>query len=283
MSDHDIGWMSRLIGEGGVLTFVRGVSSRELAWMIAPEHGSVLAPEVFRQLRESARGVGPLPDHALVGETGTGWAFAFERAGGPTAWYRHDCLRHMWSTITGVEISDNGMDPPSVGAVVDGRPDWSYYEGEVGDGDEDHPLTRRLVAEAGLGRVLDDPDHPDDPDECELFIPDEADVYRIMSEHYGLALPHEDIEASRLSVVLTEPRVFRHPVRKVPDGPYDPCPTCGAELVKWNGDGVWGPQYRLACSRAESDGCAGQRVGPLVQVGVREEPNSKWDNARLPG
>ncbi|GAA2949087.1 hypothetical protein [Kitasatospora cinereorecta] len=40
---------------------------------------------------------------------------------------------------------------------------------------------------------------------------------------------------------------------------------------------------RLTRSRTGSDGCSGQRSGPLVQTGVRPEPTAKWDNVRLPG
>ncbi|MET8961830.1 hypothetical protein ABZX69_20505 [Streptomyces sp. NPDC004074] len=278
MSDHDIGWISSLIGEGGAITFVRGVTHAELAWMIAPEHGTVMTPEVFRQVKENSHGVGSLPDHAVIGETGTGWAFAVEPPWCPTEWYRYDYARRMWSSITGIEISDNGMDPPTIGVSVDGKHNWSYFEGEVGDGQEDHPLTRRLAAEAGLRKVISD---LDDPDDCELVIPEEETVYRIMGEHFGLALPREAIETEQMPVVFTEPRIFRHQVRKGPDGPYDPCPECGAEMVKWNGDGIWGPQYRLSCSRAESHGCSGGRLGPLIQIGVREEHNTKWDNVRM--
>jgi hypothetical protein len=51
--------------------------------------------------------------------------------------------------------------------------------------------------------------------------------------------------------------------------------------LEWNGDGIWGPQYRLSCSRAESHGCSGERLGPLIQIGVREEHITKWDNVRM--
>ncbi|MFF0449898.1 hypothetical protein ACFYT4_26395 [Streptomyces sp. NPDC004609] len=278
MDEHDIGWLGSVLGEDFALTFVRGVTHRELAWMIGGDPDGIVEAEVFQRMVATAP-FGALPNSAMLGETGNGWAFAIEPPGAQHVWYRHAALRHMWSSCTVVAIEDTMMDPGTIAVSVDGTHDWSYHEGEVGEGAEEHPLTRRLAAEVGLGRVIEG---EDDPDDGELFIPDDADIHRVLGEHYGLALPRESLETRSLPVVFTEPKVFLHPVRKVPDGPYDPCPTCGARMVTWNGDGVWGPQYRLACSRAESEGCSGERLGPLIQIGVRPERNAQWDNVRLP-
>ncbi|WP_405810822.1 hypothetical protein OG524_16475 [Streptomyces sp. NBC_01520] len=284
MSDHGIGWMSGVLGEDYAVTFVRGVTHQELAWMIGGDPDTVMDADTFGRL-DAAAPFGTLPASAMLGETGTGWAFAIEPPGAAHEWYRHAALRRMWSSCTAVSIEDTMMGPGIIGLTVDGEHDWSYHGGEVGEGQENHPLTRRPADEVGLGRVVasENEDDPGDPDDGELFIPDDADIHRVLGEHYGLSLPRQAVESRSLQVVFFEPRTFLHPVRKVPDGPYDPCPVCGPEMAKWNGDGVWGPQYRLACGRTESDGCSGQRIGPLVQTGVRPERNTKWDNVCLPG
>ncbi|MGW2352532.1 hypothetical protein [Actinacidiphila glaucinigra] len=95
-----------------------------------------------------------------------------------------------------------------IDVIVDGELDWSYFDGEVHEAVRvDHPLTRRVIAETGLGSGDVDCDFPDEPDEWGLRVPDIRDVYRLMGEHYGLSLPRGTIVGEDLVGVFTSPRV----------------------------------------------------------------------------
>jgi hypothetical protein len=117
----------------------------------------------------------------LLGNTSNGWAFAIAS---PAARDRADRLapgRDMRSEQTVVNI---------------------WYSTDH----TDHSPTRRLVAEAGLVLPSDDIDGDEEFDEVAM-----ADVYRIMGEHYGLALPRQAITDRHLPHLFTELRVFvRH-------------------------------------------------------------------------
>ncbi|MFH8370995.1 hypothetical protein [Streptomyces sp. NPDC018031] len=282
MSDG-IDWISDDLGDlGFALTMVRGIGHEELAVLLGAQAGTVMDPVTTHAVLEASRGAGQPPDCAMLGETGDGWAFAIEP---PWAPYRADRLapgREMWSRYSVVGIEDTGQDPPTVFATVDGAADFHYFWGEVhGEGTENHPLTRRMAAEIGLGGREPDPDFPDDPEEWGLFIPEMRDVYRLLGEHYGLTLPRQAIAERRLAHAFTEPRVRVRPLK--------PCPVCGEQLVPWGG-GAWGPgDYRLVCVHhnlpgkpGHPAGCPGELSGPALAGAVQEEPNPRYDNVRTP-
>lgn len=207
MSGDGFEWIqSDLAPTGFCLVMVEAVGAAELATMLGadPDIGT-LPPEVFNPMRHRALNI---PDWARPCEY-AGWAFAL--LGGGDGFYRlrPDHVRHLWEGRTYVEVEDTTMDPPTISVVVDGEFDWSYYEGEVHEHVRaDHPLTRRMTAELGLGGAVPDPDFPDDPDEWGLYVPDVRDVYRLTAEHYGLSLPRETILAGSLPAVFTSPRVY---------------------------------------------------------------------------
>ncbi|MFD6996196.1 hypothetical protein ACFWA5_07915 [Streptomyces mirabilis] len=157
-----------------------------------------------------------LPDYAMLGETGNGWAFAVES---PEARDRVDRLapgRDMWSKHTVVSIWDSTMDPPMISVNVDGKHDWMFWEYNTNE--TDHPLTRRLVAEGGFV-VLSDRVHRDDGSHDVTM----SDVYRITGEYYGLSLPRHAIIDQRLPYVFSEPRVLVRPQAR--------CPVCGEQMA----------------------------------------------------
>lgn len=174
------------------LIAVRDAGVEELAVMLGGRPGTVMDPPAFNALVAAAGTAWRLPDLARLGAR-AGWAFAFETGDGPHRADR-DHLRPLWEGRTWIQVSDTKMDPPTVRAFVDGVWDWSYCEGSVHEQVRpDHPLTVRMTAEIGLDRAVPDPDYPDDPDECSLYIPPMAEVYRLFGLHYGLTLPREVI------------------------------------------------------------------------------------------
>ncbi|MFI2026700.1 hypothetical protein [Streptomyces buecherae] len=219
MSDG-FGWIAEAGGGGGMqLVAVRGVDVEQLAVMLGAEPGTVMDAATCNAVVAAAGGTTRLPDLARLGSHG-GWAYAFETGGGLFRTDR-DHLNHLWEGRTSVRVSDTGMDPPLVTAVVDGAWDWQYCDGSVHERVRaDHPLTARMTAEIGLGSAVPDPDFPDDPDECSLFVPDMADVYRLFGAYYGLSLPRRTIgqpfhTGTALHGAFTAPRTL-------PDGQPHP-------------------------------------------------------------
>ncbi|WP_254706008.1 hypothetical protein [Streptomyces vilmorinianum] len=206
---------------------VKGVSHEELAVLLGARSGTVTDPYTAHHMLELSRGPGPmpLPDCAMLGEAGNGWAFAIES---PEVRDRDDRLatgRDLWSERTVVSVLDNSMDPPVIRVSVDGRHDGMFCEYTTND--TDHPLTRRLVADGGFVE-LSDRAHRDDAS-AGVTMPD---VYRLMGEHYGLTLPRRAISDRRLPHAFTEPRVLVRPQAQ--------CPVCGEERMLPYGGGAWG-------------------------------------------
>ncbi|MEV6394592.1 hypothetical protein AB0M39_07370 [Streptomyces sp. NPDC051907] len=200
-------------GWGFQLVALKDAEVEDLAVMLGAEPGAVLDPPAFNAIVAAAGSTTGLPDLARLGACG-GWAFAFETGGGM---FRSDRRRldHLWEDRTYVRVSDTMMDPPQVVAVVDGQWDWQYCEGVVHEQVRaDHPLTARMTAEIGLGSAVPDPDFPDDPDECGLYVPGMADVYRLFGEHYGLSLPRRTVgeayfKDTELYGTFTAPRTLK--------------------------------------------------------------------------
>ncbi|MEW2514592.1 hypothetical protein [Streptomyces sp. NPDC046870] len=207
MSDEGIEWIQQdLTAWGFYLEMVKGVSVEELAAMLGadPDLG-IMSPDVFNTALDRS---GNVPDWARLGEH-AGWAFAL--CGGDDGFYmqRPDHVRHLWEGRTWLTIMDTTMDPPVIHVIVDGKLDWSYFDGEVHQAVRaDHPLTRRMTAEIGLGGLAPNLDSPAEPDKRRLRVPDIQDVYRLMGEHYGLTLPRRPIVDEELVGVFTSPRVY---------------------------------------------------------------------------
>ncbi|MFF5895755.1 hypothetical protein ACFY8O_07480 [Streptomyces argenteolus] len=195
----DAGW-------GFYLEMVKGVSIAELAAMVGADPAlGVMSPEAFNAALHRTSDV---PDYARLGEY-AGWAFALRAGGDGFYAHRPEPLRHLWDGHTWLIVQDTTMDPPTVDVIVDGKLDWSYFDGEVHESIRaDHPLTQRMIAEIALGSVEPDPDFPDEPDEWGLHVPDIRDVYRLMGEHYGLRLPGGTLRNTDLPGVFTSPRVY---------------------------------------------------------------------------
>jgi len=275
MSDG-IDWIDEELGrEGFSLTMVKGISHEELAVYLGAQPGTVMDPDTAHEMLKPSPGHWDLPDYAMLGETGNGWAFAVES---PEARDRVDRLapgRDMWSKHTVVNIWDSTMDPPIIHVNVEGRHDWMFWEYNTEE--TDHPLTRRLVAEGGFV-VLSDRVHRDgESDDVTM-----SDVYRVMGEYYGLSLPRHAIIDQRLPHVFSEPRVLVRPQAR--------CPVCGEQMVPYGG-GSWGQgEYRLVCVYYKvrdvpghpHQGCPGEISGPALAEAVREEPNPKYGNVRMP-
>ncbi|MEV0221592.1 hypothetical protein [Streptomyces sp. NPDC050704] len=219
MSDG-IAWIHEALhGWGFNLVALKDAEVEDLAMMLGAVPGTVMDPPAFNAVVAAAGSTVRLPDLARLGTCG-GWAFAFETGGGI---FRHgrDHLRHLWEGRTYLRITDTTVDPATLFAVVDGGWDWQYSEGVVHEQvGADHPLTARMTAEIALGSAVPDPDFPDDPDECGLYIPAIADVYRLFGEHYGLTLPRRVIgepydKNTELQGAFTAPRTL-------PDGQPNP-------------------------------------------------------------
>ncbi|MGW3633293.1 hypothetical protein ACWD7F_24580 [Streptomyces sp. NPDC005122] len=275
MSDG-IEWIGDELGRGGFsLTMVKGIRLEELAVYLGAQAGTVMDPDTAHEMLKLSPGPWGLPDYAMLGETGNGWAFAVES---PEARDRVDRLapgRDMWSKHTVVTIWDSTMDPPMISVSVDGKRDWMFWEYHTNE--TDHPLTRRLVAEGGFV-VLSDRVHRDDESHVTM-----SDVYRIVGEYYGLSLPRQAVTGQRLPHVFSEPRVLVRPKTQ--------CPVCGEHRMLPYGGGSWGPgEYRLVCIYYKvrnipghpPQGCPGEISGPAPATAVREEPNPKYGNIRMP-
>ncbi|MGW2036217.1 hypothetical protein [Streptomyces sp. NPDC001811] len=208
MSDEGFEWIQQdLTSWGFYLEMVKGVGVEELAAMRGADPAlGIMSPDVFNTALDRS---GNIPDWARLGEH-AGWAFAL--CGGDDGFYmqRPDHLKHLWEGRTWLTVMDTTMDPPVVDVIVDGKLDWSYFDGEVHRAVRaDHPLTRRMTAEIGLGSLAPDPDSPDEPeDRWRLRVPDIQDVYRLMGEYYGLSLPRRTILDDELAGVFTSPRVY---------------------------------------------------------------------------
>lgn len=270
-----IAWIDGLFDHMGFsITMVEGMDPEELAVRLGAQPGTLMDADTAAEMLRLSHGRWTLPDLALVGDTGNGWAFAVEE---PVATHRSDRLapgRDLWSTRTVVNIWDSTMDPPVIRANVDGRYDWML--GEYCTDDRDHPLTRRLVAEAGFVEAPHTV-HRNDAGDVTT-----EDIYRIVGDHYGLTLPRRAILGRRLPHVFTEPRVLVRSRVK--------CPVCGAQMVPYGG-GSWGPgEYRLVCGFYKvtgrpgrpPGGCPGEIDGPALAAAVDVGPNPKYDNVRMP-
>ncbi|MFF5183122.1 hypothetical protein ACFY30_04935 [Streptomyces sp. NPDC000345] len=271
-----IAWIDGLFDLMGFsITLVEGIGPEELALRLGARPGTLMDADTAAELVDRARGPWNLPDLAMVGDTGTGWAFAVEPTG---ATHRSDRLgpgRDLWATHTVVTIWDSTQDPPMIHVNVDGRHDWTLTEFRTDD--RDHPLTRRLVAEA---RFVDAPHTvhlADDAGDVTI-----TDVYRIVGDHYGLTLPRQAILDRRLPHVFTEPRVL---VR-----PRVTCPVCGAHMMPYGG-GSWGPgEYRLVCSfyritglpDRPPQGCPGEIAAPVPADAVEVRPNDRYAKVAVP-
>ncbi|MFD5574329.1 hypothetical protein [Streptomyces cadmiisoli] len=277
-----IAWIDDELGAWGFsLTMVKGISHDELAVYLGAQPGTGIDPDTAHGMLELSPGPEKLPDCAMLGTTSNGWAFAIES---PAATDRADRLapgRDMWSEQTVVSIWYSTMDPPIINVNIAGKHDWMFWEYSTDH--TDHPLTRRLVAEAGLVLPSDDTDADEETDGDEES--DEvamADVYRIMGEHYGLTLPRQAVTDRRLPHFFTEPRVFVRPQTR--------CPVCGEQMLP-HGGGSWEPsEYRLVCVYYKlrdipghpPHGCPGEISGPALAKAVHEEPNPKYRNIRMP-
>ncbi|MFJ2577909.1 NUDIX domain-containing protein [Kitasatospora aureofaciens] len=274
MSDG-IDWIdAELGGEGFSLTMVKDMGHEELAVHLGAKPGTLMDADTAREMLELSPAPWRLPEYAMVGDTGNAWAFAIEPPTAPSRADRYASGRSLAGRRTFVHVVDSTMDPPMIGVCVDGEHDWSMSEYTTND--TDHPLTRRLVAEGGF---VDAGDRVHRCDESDVTM---ADVYRVVGEYYGLTLPRQAIADRRLPHAFTEPRVLVHP--------QAPCPACGARMLV-HGGGSWAPgEYRLVCVYYNvrnvpgypQRGCPGEISAPVPAEAVREEPNLKYDNVRMP-
>ncbi|MFJ2420715.1 hypothetical protein [Streptomyces brevispora] len=267
-----LAWLDDELGRSGyALTMVKGITPEALAVYLGARPGTLIDPETTPGALEFFHGPGSskLPDWAMVGQAADGWAFALET---PEAGHRDDRLapgRDLRARHTVVDILDTTMDPPNVTVTVGGETEWTLREN--GTGHVEHPVSRRLVAEAGF---LSYPHgiFQDDASE-DTGIPH---VYRILGDHYGLSLPRTAVTENRLPHVFTEPRTLLHAEAH--------CPACGETRMLPYGSGTKEP--RLVCVYYKvrdvpgypPQGCPGE-----VANAVRGEPNPKYENLRLPG
>jgi hypothetical protein len=260
-------WLDQELGSGVSgfsLTMVKGMKHGELAVRLGAQPGTLMGPDVAQDMLELSGSSWDLPDYAMLGETVDGWAFAIESPGATGRPDRLASGRVMWSGHTVVHVSDTTMDPPVITVNVDGKLDWMFWEYSTDH--TDHPLTRRLAAEA----------------DSDGGSPRMSDVYRIMGDHYGLSLPRQAVVDRRLPHVFTEPRVLVRPLAR--------CPVCSEQMLPCGG-GSWGPgEYRLVCvyynvrdvPGRPPQGCTGEISGPALAGAVREEPNKKYANVCMP-
>ncbi|KOV67472.1 hypothetical protein [Streptomyces sp. MMG1121] len=251
------------------LTLVKGMSHEELAVRLGAQPDAVMAPdtahEMFRLSHEARSGA--LPDWAVLGETGNGWAFAIESPEARDRADRYASGRDLYTGHTVVNIWDSTMDPPIITVSVDGVHDWMMWEYTADQ--PTHPLTRRLAAEHGDG----------EGDGMSM-----ENVYRALGEHYGLMLSRKTVVDRQLPHVFTEPRRLVRPRGAV-------CPACGENRMIVHGGGSWQPgEYRLVCTYYKvpdmpgypPQGCPGQISGPALADVVSDEPNLKYGNVRMP-
>ncbi|MFF3075294.1 hypothetical protein ACFVSN_00035 [Kitasatospora sp. NPDC057904] len=270
-----IDWIdAELGGEGFALTMVNGIGHEELAVHLGAEPGAVMDADTAHEMLELSPAPWQLPEYAMVGDTGNGWAFAIEPPTAPGRADRYAPGRDLARRHAFVSIVDSTMDPPVIGVSMDGDPGW--YMWEYTTDDRDHPLTRRLVAEGGF---VDAGDRVHRADGADVTM---ADVYRVVGEHYGLTLPRRAITDRRLPHAFTEPRVLVYPQAS--------CPACGARMLV-HGGGSWTPgEYRLVCVYYNvrnvpgypPGGCPGEIGAPVPVEAVRAEPNRKYDEVRMP-
>ncbi|MET7741542.1 hypothetical protein [Streptomyces sp. NPDC005385] len=277
MSDG-IEWIDDDLGpEGFSLLMVKGIGHEELAVRLGARPGTVMAPDTARETLGPSRELGQygLPDYALVGETGNGWAFAIESPEVPSRSDRLAPSRDLWSEYTVVSVWDTTMDPPVIRVAVDGKPHWMLWE--YGTDHVDHPLTRSLVAHGGFVERADRV-YRDDASDGAM-----SDVYALLGAHYGLTLPRRAIADRQLPYVFTEPDILIRPQAR--------CPACGGDRMLPYGGGSWSPgEYRLVCvyykvrgvAGYPHQGCPGEISGPALVGAVREEPNPKYARGRLP-
>ncbi|MEV5989708.1 hypothetical protein AB0L85_33025 [Streptomyces sp. NPDC052051] len=272
-----IAWLDDALGrEAYSLTMVKGITPETLAMYLGAQPGTLINADITPGALEFFHGPGSskLPDWAMVGEAADGWSFALET---PEAGHRDDRLapgRDLRARHTVVDVLDTTMDPPAVTVTVGGETEWMLREN--GTDNVDHPVSRRLVAEAGFlayphGVFRDDASEDTGT----------ADIYRILGDHYGLSLPRAAVTGARLPHVFTEPTVLLHPEAR--------CPACGeARMLPHSG----GPEEaRLVCVYYKvrgipgypPQGCPGELSGPALSGAVRMEPNPKYENLRLPG
>ncbi|MET9255043.1 hypothetical protein [Streptomyces sp. NPDC003717] len=271
-----IAWLDDALGrEGYSLTMVKGITPEALAVHLGAQPGTLIDADT-PGAREFFHGPGSskLPDWAMVGEAADGWSFALET---PEVGHRDDRLapgRDLRARHTVVDILDTTMDPPAVTVTVGGETEWTLAEN--GTDQVDHPVSRRLVAEAGFlayphGVFRDDASQDTGT----------TDVYRILGDHYGLSLPRAAVTAARLPHVFTEPRVLLHP--------QTPCPACGEPRMLPHTAGPG--DARLVCAYYKvrnapgypPQGCPGELSASTPPDAVRKEPNPKYDALRLPG
>ncbi|MEU7659022.1 hypothetical protein [Streptomyces lincolnensis] len=256
-------WVGEELGrgfDGFCLTMVKGLSHVDLAVSLGAEPGGLMSADTTREMLELPPGPWDLPEPAMLGRTVDGWAFAIESPTGSDQAHRLGPGRDMGAAHTVVRVWDSTMDPPVITATVDGRPDWTFWEYSTDH--TDHPLTRRLTLGTGDVRM--------------------ADVYRAMGEHYGLSLPRRAIIDRLLPHAFTEPRVLTHALAA--------CPVCGREMVPHRGDPRTPDAFRLVCvfyrvrdaGGHPPEGCPGEISGAALAGAVREEPNPKYDNVRMP-
>lgn len=277
MSDG-IEWIDAELGPDGFsLLMVKGISQEELAVRLGAQPGTVMAPDAARETLGPSHGLGEhgLPDYAMVGETGNGWAFAIESPEVPTRGDRLAPGRDLWSEHTVVSVLDTTMDPPVIRINVDGESDWMFWE--YGTDDVGHPLTRSLVAHGAFVERADRV-HQDAASDGVM-----SEVYTMVGAHYGLTLPRRAITGRRLPHVFTEPRILVHPQAR--------CPACGEKRMLQYGGGSWSPgEYRLVCvyykvrgvAGYPYQGCPGEISGPALVGAVCEEPNPKYAGVRAP-
>ncbi|MEV6161389.1 hypothetical protein AB0L71_05600 [Streptomyces sp. NPDC052052] len=278
MSDG-IEWIDAELGDGGFsLIMVKGISHEELAVYLGAQPGTLMDPGIAHEMLKLSHGSGSrdLPAYAMLGEADNGWAFAIESPDAGDRNYRLAPGRDLWSRHTAVSVLDTTMDPPVISVGVDGDRDWMFWEYTTDK--TDHPLTRRLVAEGGFVERPDRVHRDDAADDVTM-----SDVYRVMGEYYGLTLPRQAIVDGRLPHAFTEPRTLVHPCAR--------CPVCGDKRMLPYGGGSWGlGEHRLVCIYYKvrdipgypPQGCPGEISGPALAEAVREEPNPKYDNIRMP-
>ncbi|WP_330347957.1 hypothetical protein [Streptomyces sp. NBC_00582] len=268
-----IAWIDGLFDDLGFsLTLVKGMDAGELAVRLGARPGTFMDADTTARMLDLSPGEWDLPDLAMVGDTGNGWAFAVEP---PTATDRPDRLgpgRDLWSTHTVVNVWDSTMDPPVIRVNVDGRHDWSLTEFRTDD--RHHPLTRRLVAE---GLFVDAPHTVHRAD----GVGTDA-VYRAVGDHYGLTLPRRAILDRRLPHVFTEPVTLVRPRVK--------CPVCGGQLIAHGGGNRQPGEYRLVCAFYKvtgvrgypPEGCPGEIPAPVPPDLVEVARNLAYDKVVLP-
>ncbi|MFD8079418.1 hypothetical protein ACFV3E_43160 [Streptomyces sp. NPDC059718] len=119
-----IAWIDDELGPDGFsLLMVKGIGHEELAVRLGAQPGTLMDPDTASETLGPSHGLSEsgLPDYAMVGDTGNGWAFAIES---PEVRTRGDRLapeRDLWSKYTVVDVSDTTQDPPVIHAARNPR------------------------------------------------------------------------------------------------------------------------------------------------------------------